>query len=144
MNCPIRLRAVWFGLALAVLFLIFQPISFGQTEDYEKAKAAFQNGQYLEAVSLFEALETAEPGKTDALLYSAKASIHLQKFADAENSLGRYLKKNSESANGYYLLGYVLHRENRPSESLEVYTKAAKITPPTGDDLKIVASITNC
>lgn len=135
-----RLRAVWFGLALAALFLIFQPLSFGQAEDgYEKAKTAFQNGKYLEAVSLFEALESAQPGKTDALLYSAKASIHLQKFADAENSLRRYLEKNSESANGYYLLGYVLHRENRPAESLEIYTKAAKIMPPTGDDLKIVA-----
>jgi tetratricopeptide (TPR) repeat protein len=123
-----------------MLFPILLLPGFGQTEDgYEKAKAAFQSGQYLEAVRLFEALESAEPGQTDALLYSAKASIHLQKFADAENTLRRYLERNSDSANGYYLLGYALHRENRPAESLEIYTKAAKITPPTGDDLKIVA-----
>jgi Tfp pilus assembly protein PilF len=37
-----------------------------------------------------------------------------------------------------YLLGFVLHRENRPSESLETYTRAAAIVAPTGDDLKIV------
>jgi len=113
--------------------------SFGQTEDgYEKAKAAFQSGQYPEAVSLFEALESTAPGKTDALLYSAKANIHLQNFVAAERALRPYLERNPESANGYYLLGYVLNRENRPAESLEIYTKAAKITPPTGDDLKIV------
>ncbi len=140
MNCLVRLRAAWLGLALAMLFPILLSPSFRQTEDgYEKAKATFQSGQYLEAVSLFEALESAEPGKTDALLYVAKASTHLQKFADAENSLRRFLVRNPESANGYYLLGYVLNRENRPAESLEIYTRAAKITPPTGDDLKIVA-----
>ena len=140
MSCLVRLRAAWFCLALAMLVPISLSPSFGQTEDrYEKAKAVFQSGQYLESVSLFEAAESAEPGKTDALLYSAKASIHLQKFADAENALRRYLEKNPESANGYYLLGYVLNRENRPAESLEIYTRAAKITPPTGDDLKIVA-----
>jgi tetratricopeptide (TPR) repeat protein len=139
-NYVVRLRVASLGLVLAMLFLIFLPPSFGQTEDgYEKAKAAFQNGQYMEAVSLFEVVESAEPGKTDALLYSAKASIHLQQFADAENALRRYLERNPESANGYYLLGYVLNRENKPAESLEIYIRAAKITPPTGDDLKIVA-----
>ena len=140
MNLMIRFRAAWLGLALVALFPILLSPSFGQTEEgYEKARAAFQSGQYLDAVSLFEALESAAPGKTDALLYSAKASIHLQKFGDAENALRRYLERNPESANGYYLLGYVLNRENRPAESLEIYTRAAKITPPTGDDLKIVA-----
>lgn len=140
MNCLVRLRTAGLGFALATLFPILLSPSFGQTEDgYEKAKAAFQSGQYLEAVSLFEAVESASPGKTDALLYLAKVSIHLQQFADAENALRRYLEKNPESANGYYLLGYVLNRENRPAESLEIYTRAAKITPPTGDDLKIVA-----
>ena len=36
------------------------------------------------------------------------------------------------------MLGFVLNRENRPVESLEFYTKAAAITRPTADDLKIV------
>ena len=140
MNLMIRFRVAWLGLALGMLLPILLSPSFGQTEDgYEKAKAAFQSGQYLEAVSLFEAVESASPGKTDALLYSAKASIHLQKFVGAENTLRRYLERNPESANGYYLLGYVLNRENRPAESLEIYTRATKITAPTGDDLKIVA-----
>ena len=140
MSSSIRLRTAWLSLVVALFFSLFPALSSGQTGDaYGDAKAAFQNGRYVEAVSLFEALESAEPGKTDALLYSAKASIHLQKFADAEHSLRRYLERNPSSADGYYLLGYVLHRENRPEESLQLYTKAAKITPPTADDLKIVA-----
>ena len=39
----------------------------------------------------------------------------------------------------WYLLGFVLSRENKPKESLDVYTRAAKLSTPTGDDLKIVA-----
>ena len=140
MNCLRRFRTATVGVALAVLSLVLSPLSSGQTDvEYDGAKAAFQAGKYPQAVSLFEAVESASPGKTDALLYSAKSSIHLQKFVDAENALRRYLERNPESANGCYLLGYVLNRENRPAESLEIYTRAAKITPPTGDDLKIVA-----
>jgi tetratricopeptide (TPR) repeat protein len=33
----------------------------------------------------------------------------------------------------------VLFRENKPKDSLDVYTQAAKIKPPSADDLKIVA-----
>ena len=36
------------------------------------------------------------------------------------------------------LLGFVLNRESRAADSLEIYTQAAAITPPTSDDLKIV------
>src|SRR5882672_8226489 len=69
MNCQVRLRVARLGFALAMLFSILVSRCVGQTENgYEKAKATFQSGQYLEAVSLFEAVESAEPGKTDALL----------------------------------------------------------------------------
>jgi Flp pilus assembly protein TadD len=36
------------------------------------------------------------------------------------------------------MLGFVLNRQNHPAESLNIYTQAAAISPPTGDDLKIV------
>ena len=36
------------------------------------------------------------------------------------------------------MLGFVLNRQNRPAESLASYTKAAAITRPKADELKIV------
>jgi tetratricopeptide (TPR) repeat protein len=65
--------------------------------------------------------------------------VHLQDFAGAEKTLRSYLAAHGGSADAAYLLGFVLHRQNRPSESLAAYTQAAALQPPTGDDLKIVA-----
>jgi hypothetical protein len=37
------------------------------------------------------------------------------------------------------MLGFVLNRENKPAESLEIYTQAAQLMRPKSDDLKVVA-----
>jgi Tfp pilus assembly protein PilF len=107
--------------------------------DYERGVAAFQSGNYSAAASLFASVESASPGTTDALVYEAKSLVHLENFAAGENALRKYLTLHPDSDEAMYFLGFILHRENKPSESLEVYTKAAARKPPTGDDLKIVA-----
>lgn len=105
---------------------------------YAKAVQEFQSGNYASAVKLFEDVETASPGTTDALLFEAKSLIHLQGFSRAESTLRSYIRGHRGSSDALYLLGFVLHRLNRPTESLETYTRAAAITTPTGDDLKVV------
>jgi tetratricopeptide (TPR) repeat protein len=78
------------------------------------------------------------PGATDALVYEAKALIHIQDFPGAEDALRRYIRQHPDASGALYLLGFVQHRENQPAESLATYTRAAAIVAPTGDDLKIV------
>jgi tetratricopeptide (TPR) repeat protein len=87
---------------------------------------------------LFSQADSASPGNTDALLDEAKSLVRLQNYAGAERALRSYLDSHAASANALYLLGFVLNRENRPAESLDLYTRAAAITRPTSDDLKIV------
>ncbi len=98
----------------------------------------FSKGNFNSAAALFARAEEAAPGTTDALLYESKAYIHLEQFAAAEGALRRYLLAHATSSDALYQLGYVLHREGKATESLETYTKAAKLRIPTGDDLKIV------
>ena len=98
----------------------------------------FSKGNFNSAAALFARAEEAAPGTTDALLYESKAYIHLEQFAAAEGALRRYLLAHATSSDALYLLGYVLHREGKPAESLETYTKAAQHRTPAGDDLKIV------
>jgi tetratricopeptide (TPR) repeat protein len=106
---------------------------------FEQALAEFRAGHYSAAVPMFDRAEEESPGKTDALFYKAKALIHLDNFVEAERVLRIYLQSHRDSSSdGLYLLGFVLHREQRPKESLEVYTRAASISAPTGDDLKVV------
>jgi tetratricopeptide (TPR) repeat protein len=106
--------------------------------DFDQGAAEFRAGNYSAAATLFAHAETAAPGKTSALLYEAKCLVHLQDFTGAEDVIRKYLAFYPGSSDALYLLGFVLNRQNRPVESLNVYTQAAAITPPTGDDLKIV------
>jgi tetratricopeptide (TPR) repeat protein len=132
---PLRNRSL-----CLVVFLLFSALrsSPQSPDDYAKAMSEFRAGNYASAAALFAKSETASPGTTDALLFAAKAFVHLNRFAEAETTLRSYLVGHADSAESLYLLGYVLNRQNRPADSLEVYTKAAALKPPLGDDLKIV------
>jgi tetratricopeptide (TPR) repeat protein len=123
-----------------ILLLLAIPLSCAAQidSDYARGVAAFRAGDYAAAADLFANSETAAPGTTDALIYRAKSLIHLQNFGAAENALRRYIALHSDSNEALYLLGFVLHRKNKPKESLEIYTKAAALKTPTAEDLKIV------
>ena len=128
-----------FILVLGALCVISPLQSQAQTEgDFARGVAEFRAGNYSSATELLSRAETASPGTTDALLFEAKALVHLSNLPAAEHALQRYVASHPTSSEGLYLLGFVLHRQNRPSESLAIYTRAASIAPPLGDDLKIV------
>lgn len=113
-------------------------ISAQTSGDLAPGLSEFNKGNFSSAAALFARAEEAAPGMTDALLYESKAYIHLEQFAAAEGVLRRYLLAHAASGDALYLLGYVLHREGKPIESLDTYTKAAQHRMPAGDDLKIV------
>lgn len=123
-----------------VILLLLVPLVCGAQTDSEYAQgvAAFGAGDYAAAADLFAKAEKVAPGTTDALIYEAKSLVHLEKFNEAETALRHYIGLHADSDEALYLLGFVLHRENRASESLEIYTKAAALRTPTGEDLKIV------
>jgi tetratricopeptide (TPR) repeat protein len=128
-----------FSLPWVVLLLLCGLRGSAQsTGDFDRGLAEFRAGNYSSAASLFARAETASPGATDAPLYQAKSLVHLQDFAGAERALDRYVTSHRDSSDALYMLGFVLNRQNRPSESLTFYTQAAAITRPTADDLKIV------
>jgi tetratricopeptide (TPR) repeat protein len=130
--------ALLWGVGLWPLTAQTSTSSPAPSNDFSRAVAEFQAGNYASAAHLFERLEQASPGTTDSLLYEAKALIHLQEFPQAEQALRAYIRLHRDSSDALYLLGFVLHRQNQPAESLQTYTRAAAITPPTGDDLKVV------
>jgi tetratricopeptide (TPR) repeat protein len=106
--------------------------------DFDRGLSELRAGNYGAAATSFARAEAAAPGSTEALLYESKSFIHLQDFPAAEKAVRAYLDAHAEAADALYLLGFILHRENRPAESLQFYTRAAAHTRPTGDDLKIV------
>lgn len=135
--------AVWFG---AVLFMasIAGMAMAQQPSLYSQGQQAFAEKRYAEAAKLFAASSMAKEQATeeraaDALLMEGRSLVNVDDFAGAEQVLKAYLAQNLRSAPALYLLGYVLQRENKPKESLEVFTKAAAIRRPLASDLRIVA-----
>lgn len=126
-------------LPLVMVWFLCGLWGFAQSSgDFDRGVAEFRAGNYSSAAALFASAEAASPGATDALLYQAKSLVHLQDFAGAERALRGYVSSHRDSSDALYMLGFVLNRQNRPAESLASYTKAAAITLPKADDLKIV------
>jgi tetratricopeptide (TPR) repeat protein len=106
---------------------------------YEQGRAAFAAARWDEAASLMAKAEEENPGKSDALLYEGRALSNAKRFAEADGVLKPYVSAHPESANGLYLLAWVQGRENKPADSLATYTAAARLRPPTSDELTSVA-----
>lgn len=111
-----------------------------QASMYTRGVAAFDAHRYAEAVPLLAQADKQAPGATDALLYEGKALANLERWKEADEVLGQYAAQHPDSAGTLYMLGYVLNREDKPAESLRTYTKAAQLSTPKSDDLKIVAT----
>jgi len=110
-----------------------------QTPSFEHAMQLFQQHHWAEAATAFAECEKNEPGKTAASLYGGKALVNLGKFGEAALALESYKAIHPQSEDAAYLLAYVLFRQDKPKESLQLFSDAAKLHDPTADDLKVVA-----
>jgi tetratricopeptide (TPR) repeat protein len=75
---------------------------------------------------------------TDPLLEQAGALLGKGSLKEAEVAVRQYLDNHANSANGHFLLGHILFREQKPEASLAEYTQGAKFHDPGAFDLKIV------
>ncbi len=75
----------------------------------------------------------------DDPLSEARSLVKLARFTDAEQVVRRYLELHKSSADGHYLLGYILFKEQKAKESLAEYTEGAKYRTPSAHDLEVVA-----
>lgn len=73
-------------------------------------------------------------------LAQARFLLDSGKIAEAEASLRSYVANNPENADGHFLLGYALFREQKAKESLDEFTAGAKSRRPRADELKVVAA----
>src|SRR5580692_2816269 len=74
----------------------------------------------------------------DTPLAEARALLDLGKLDDAEQVTRRYLEIHKSSAEGHYLLGYILFKKQDAKSSLAEYTEGAKYRKPGPADLEAV------
>jgi tetratricopeptide (TPR) repeat protein len=139
------MRVLAVSLALAPALTSAQrPGTAQQPGIYEQAKQAYDKKQFQVAAKLFAKAAQGEQSRpresrSDALLMQAKSLVNAGDPRPAEPVVREYLKQNSNSYQAIYLLGYILERENKPKQSLAEFTRAAAISPPRPEDLRMVA-----
>jgi len=113
--------------------------SAAQSLSFDEAVKLFQEKKWAEAAPVFEQIEAAQPNQTDALLYQGKCLANLGRFSDADSVLAKYVGAHPKSSDATSLLAYMRFREDKPRDSLQLFTAAAALQTPSPDDLKIVA-----
>lgn len=78
-------------------------------------------------------------GVPDPELAGAKAMLERRAWPQAEAALRALVSRQPGSAEGLYLLAETLLREDKPKESLETATRAAKVARPSAAQLRLVA-----
>jgi tetratricopeptide (TPR) repeat protein len=73
-------------------------------------------------------------------LAEPRALLAEGKLAASDAALHNYLKGHPTSAEAHFLLGYVLFREQKATDSLAEFTAGARNRRPRADELKAVAS----
>jgi tetratricopeptide (TPR) repeat protein len=76
----------------------------------------------------------------DTPLAEARSLLELGKLTNAEQVTRGYLRIHKNSAEGHYLLGYILFKEQDAKSSLAEYTEGAKYRTPSAADLEAVAA----
>jgi tetratricopeptide (TPR) repeat protein len=122
-----------------VLAAAFPGEMSSQDRNCAAAMQMFRARRWSEAAAGFEECEKRDPGKTDALLYRGKSLVNLHEFDEAATTLQTYAKLHSQSDDAVYLLAFIFFRKDKPQESLQLFSQAAKLKPPSANDLTIVA-----
>jgi tetratricopeptide (TPR) repeat protein len=82
---------------------------------------------------------TGAHSSPDTPLAEARSLVDLGKLDEAEKVTRRYLEVHKSSAEGHYLLGYILFKKQDAKSSLAEYTEAARYRKPSAADLEAVA-----
>jgi Flp pilus assembly protein TadD len=84
-------------------------------------------------------LAHSSSGGLDSDLKKDQELIEGDNYTAAAQNLRNYLTSHPDSPDAHYLLGYVLYRQDKPSESLAQYTLGARFRKPEASDLAVVA-----
>jgi tetratricopeptide (TPR) repeat protein len=112
------------------------PTHFLLSQAYNRAglsERARLESQKYEAIS-------GQRSAPDDPLHEARTAIAAHNLTTAERLTRQYLELHKNSADGHFLLGYILFKRQKAAASLAEYTEGAKYRPPTAYDLQVVGS----
>ena len=110
------LRATAAGLALLGL------ASAAVAQDWDRARALYEQKQYREAITAFQTLVQARPEYWQAWYYVGASQFQLERYAETIDAFGRYLAAAGdnarEQATGEYFLGFAHYKLQQYAEAI--------------------------
>jgi len=101
--------------------------------------ARLSAARFVAALCMLSAVHAVGQQVADPLAPS-RAMLAAGELNKSEESLRSYLREHPNGADGHFLLGYVLFREEKAIDSLAEFTAGARFRKPNADELKTVAS----
>ncbi len=127
-NQVVRFLRWW--MAILSLFFLVGILTLGQTTPRKSHEADRSTGVGSSPESQSE---QADP------LRDAKSEANGGSLEKADRAVRNYLVAHPDSADGHFLLGLILFKQGKPTESLSEHTEGAKHHDPGAAELKIVA-----
>jgi tetratricopeptide (TPR) repeat protein len=112
--------------AMLVCLMLLPAVARGEQTALEKAKAAFEKGEYAQAIEILKRAEGSEPNKGDVYILLARSCLELNEYDAAVNSAEKAVAIDPKNSDYHRWLGEAYGAKADHASMLSAYSLARK------------------
>ena len=120
------MRATNHICAMLVCLMLLPAVARGEQTALEKAKAAFEKGEYAQAIEILKRAEGSEPNKGDVYILLARSCLELNEYDAAVNSAEKAVAIDPKNSDYHRWLGEAYGAKADHASMLSAYSLARK------------------
>jgi tetratricopeptide (TPR) repeat protein len=111
---------------MLVCLMLLPAVARGEQTALEKAKAAFEKGEYAQAIEILKRAEGSEPNKGDVYILLARSCLELNEYDAAVNSAEKAVAIDPKNSDYHRWLGEAYGAKADHASMLSAYSLARK------------------
>lgn len=120
------MRATNHILALLLCLMLLPAVARGEQPALEKAKGAFEQGEYAQAIEILKSAAASEPNNGDVYVLLAKSYLQLNQYDAAVNSAEKAVAIDPKNSDYHRWLGEAYGAKADHASMLSAYSLARK------------------
>ena len=112
--------------ALLVCLMLLPAVARGEQSALEKAKGAFEKGEYAQAIEILKRAEGSEPNKGDVYILLARSYLELNEYDAAADSAEKAVAVDPKNSDYHRWLGEAYGAKAAHASMLSAYSLARK------------------